>query len=307
MSTYEDWREARAADLEPLYDAEAARWRDGLGWDYTLSCTAIEDARSAGRLPGVLARDENGAILGWTYFLLHNRRLQIGSLVGDAQATVSGLLRYVLRSKEAHTADGTSCFVYPCGPHVERALARARFGLSHHAYLCRTLSQDACDVPFPRPLNDPYTPARWSVGRLVELSNVVAEAYGTMPEARCFAPTGCPSEWLSYLGQIVHSPACGRFDAALTNIVLGPDSTIVGALVATLLDKGTAHIAQVVVSSEHRGKGLGRYLVEAVCARARACGCDRVTLIVAESNGAARELYDRLGFEQEAEFLFGWK
>jgi ribosomal protein S18 acetylase RimI-like enzyme len=49
-----------------------------------------------------------------------------------------------------------------------------------------------------------------------------------------------------------------------------------------------------------RGAGVGRALLEAVAARARALGCCKVTLEVREDNANARRLYERVGFVDSA-------
>lgn len=56
-------------------------------------------------------------------------------------------------------------------------------------------------------------------------------------------------------------------------------------------------LEDVIVSSEHRGGGLGRRLVEHVLDWAREQGMTRVTLLADQDNRAALEFYRRLGFE----------
>ena len=61
----------------------------------------------------------------------------------------------------------------------------------------------------------------------------------------------------------------------------------------------TAHNAIVwgtYVQPPHRGRGIGRELMEAAIAHARTLGVDNVRLSVSDSAPAARRLYERLGF-----------
>jgi ribosomal protein S18 acetylase RimI-like enzyme len=54
----------------------------------------------------------------------------------------------------------------------------------------------------------------------------------------------------------------------------------------------------VYVTDSQRGKGIARALMEELLKRARTqAGLERITLIVARGQTAARELYSRLGFE----------
>jgi ribosomal-protein-alanine N-acetyltransferase len=57
-----------------------------------------------------------------------------------------------------------------------------------------------------------------------------------------------------------------------------------------------AHILNLAVHPDHRGRGLGRRLVESVVREAEAAGARVVTLEVRRENGPARSLYRNLGF-----------
>jgi [ribosomal protein S18]-alanine N-acetyltransferase len=56
------------------------------------------------------------------------------------------------------------------------------------------------------------------------------------------------------------------------------------------------HILNLAVHPEHRGRGLGRRLVESVILEAQSAGARVVTLEVRRENSPARTLYRRLGF-----------
>jgi GNAT superfamily N-acetyltransferase len=66
---------------------------------------------------------------------------------------------------------------------------------------------------------------------------------------------------------------------------------------------GVAELAQVWVDPAHRGRGLGRALVEAAIAEARARGCRSVFLMTYDFQ--APGLYAALGFERVVE-VEGW-
>jgi GNAT superfamily N-acetyltransferase len=59
-------------------------------------------------------------------------------------------------------------------------------------------------------------------------------------------------------------------------------------------------LEDVFVDPEHRGRGLGRALVDAAIACARERGCRRVELDVNEANPEALALYGGLGFSARA-------
>jgi ribosomal protein S18 acetylase RimI-like enzyme len=58
------------------------------------------------------------------------------------------------------------------------------------------------------------------------------------------------------------------------------------------------NVHDLAVVPAHRGRGVGRRLLEAVEARARALGCCKLTLEVLENNPRARRMYERAGFAQ---------
>lgn len=65
---------------------------------------------------------------------------------------------------------------------------------------------------------------------------------------------------------------------------------------STFLARPLLNVHDLAVVPEHRGKGVGRALLEAVEARALQHGCCRLTLEVQEDNDLARVLYERFGF-----------
>ena len=60
-----------------------------------------------------------------------------------------------------------------------------------------------------------------------------------------------------------------------------------------------AHINNLAILPELRGRGLGTQLLEAITAEAAHLGAAMLTLEVRQSNEPARRLYERAGFFQE--------
>ncbi|SEM74744.1 GNAT family N-acetyltransferase [Palleronia pelagia] len=68
------------------------------------------------------------------------------------------------------------------------------------------------------------------------------------------------------------------------------------ALGRVVLDE--AELLTIATDPDHRRKGLGRACLDAFHDDVRAYGATRVFLEVAETNAAARALYDAMGYEQ---------
>ncbi|MGI9606207.1 MAG: GNAT family N-acetyltransferase [Acidimicrobiales bacterium] len=63
---------------------------------------------------------------------------------------------------------------------------------------------------------------------------------------------------------------------------------------------GDFYLQDVAVDDDHRGKGIGALLIDAMEERARQSGCRRFVLDVAEKNSGAQRLYERRGMRVEA-------
>ena len=79
------------------------------------------------------------------------------------------------------------------------------------------------------------------------------------------------------------------------------EDAVVGAAIclpgySTFWAKPLLNVHDLAVVGGRRGQGIGRRLLEAVEAEARARGCCKVTLEVLDSNTRARGLYDAFGF-----------
>lgn len=98
---------------------------------------------------------------------------------------------------------------------------------------------------------------------------------------------------------ILDTPAIGKL------FVLHADGQVAGmanALITVSTAQGTRVLLleDVIVSKNFRAAGLGRQLVEHVCAWAKSEGMTRVTLLADRDNAKALAFYERLGFEKSA-------
>ncbi|HEY7789424.1 MAG TPA: GNAT family N-acetyltransferase [Vicinamibacterales bacterium] len=303
---YSDWRDVPADVVRPLYEAEGARWTDALDWNLQPSWDVVEAARGAGQLPGVLAREADGAIAGWGFYLLHGDVLQIGALVGDRAGTVRGLLDTMLASPEAALAKELSSFLFPRGSAEQAAFVRRRIAVDRHLYLRRALQAgERMAGADAEALSGGIRLRPWRDDDAVALVRLLARAYRQAPSVRCFAPHERLEEWAHYLGQLLRTSACGHFLPAASFVAEREGTPApVGLVVTTAISPRSAHVAQVAVEPDLARSGIGRRLVQAACGAARVAAYEQVTLVVADDNDPARRLYDRLGFEEAASFLF---
>jgi MOSC domain-containing protein YiiM len=67
---------------------------------------------------------------------------------------------------------------------------------------------------------------------------------------------------------------------------------------STFAARRLLYIMDYFVQPTHRGRGIGKRLMDSIAARGRELGCCRLTLEVQENNRHARRIYTAAGFEQ---------
>lgn len=292
-----DWRTADSSQVLPLIQAEVEGWRTSLAWDVASAWRGVEPARLAGRLPGLMACDRQGQVIGWTAYLVHHGHLQVIALVADDPAVAGALLDGVLASPEARRADCTIVSVRDRTPELARLLERSGFVVDRHQYLLRDLQR--CDrlpppVPHWRDCNE-------------AMAELCAVAYRDHAGVRAFAPGSSADEWRHYISALVSGQGCGAFLPELSGVVPlqpsgGAPAGLQAALMLTDLGGRVAHIAQLVVRPSARGRGLARRLVSAAVAESSRF-FDRMSLLVSGQNTAALRLYEATGFRIHAPFI----
>ena len=278
--------------MEALYEAERRQWLSDLGWDTADAWPEIEGARTAGRLPGLLAVDDRGSICGWTYFLIDDRIAQVGSLVGESPEATRALIDSVVARAAGH-AECVTCFSYNRAPGLEAALAAHGFEITRYHYLSRTAT--ALD-PFRSDGAD-----AWRDDDEQPAADLLRAAYGS--NGRFFAAHGLPQEWQRYVHNLVAYPGCGSLRSHSDARAARRRAAMAALVMMTALGPGVAHVAQVAVHPERRGQGLAGKLLDRALALAHAAGRSRATLLVEEGASAARTLYARRGFRPCATFI----
>lgn len=297
----EDWRHVRPAELAPCYVDEIRRWREGLAWDFAASIDQIEQGRRDGRVGGYVARDATGVIQGWTYFVVNQRTLQIGAMAAQTVEQLRALLDRVLRSPEADAAQDITCFVYPRTAGLSSALERRRFSVVDFCYMTADAALLARQAG--RAGSGELELRPWSLTPGPAAVRLLARAYAGEPVARWFAPHGRLDEWAHYVGQLLHTTACGTFLPEASFALNGDHAEPVGLILTTQLSGAMAHVAQVVADPDVRRQGIATRLVGAAARAALGIGCEACSLLVAEDNASAKALYASLGFVERGRFV----
>jgi ribosomal protein S18 acetylase RimI-like enzyme len=135
-----------------------------------------------------------------------------------------------------------------------------------------------------------------AIGRLGAL--LIEEHHAYDPKRFLAARVRTPADYAGYLGTQLEDP-----DVAV--LVAEDVGAIVGYAYAAnegydwMALRGPAGVLHdVVVDPAHRGRGIGRQLVEATLAYLKARGAPRVLLFTAEQNEAAHRLFAKTGFRR---------
>lgn len=305
--TVVDWRAAPEADVAACYAVERATWTRRFSWDTTDNWRHVEAARAAGTLPGFLVFDvsDETTPAGWGFHLLHRGTLQIGGIAAASPDAVTALLDRMLASPEAARARDAMAFIPETETPARAALLARGFAVRTFRYLARPL-----DTTWPESVTQ-GTGAGLSfhAGRLMATADLLRRAYPGADRARPFAPHGTADEWLDYTSQLIAQTGCGELLpwASVVDEEAGPSRRLIGAVLATRIAQGSAHLAQVAVDPAWQGRGCGVRLVSASLGRLQRRGYATVSLLVADDNAAALRLYTRLGFAPQGAFLSAWR
>jgi carbon storage regulator len=288
-----DWRTADAETVAELYADEHRRWLDSLGWESASSWQRVEAGRRSGVVDGRLAIDGSGALVGWTFYLVHEGALQVGAFIAASDDATKALINEVFTSAAAASARAITLFAYPKASGLAQALAARGLAVEDYEYLIKPLT------PLPLPAGS-YRP--WRRADTKATAALFAQAYPGADAARPFASNGTPAEWQEYVTQLVERSGCG-VHMPESSFVAIEDGRLAGAVLTTRLASATAHIAQIAVAPEFERRGIGRLLLHAAETSAAAAGCSRMSLLVGASNERARRLYDAVGFVATGRFV----
>jgi putative acetyltransferase len=85
-------------------------------------------------------------------------------------------------------------------------------------------------------------------------------------------------------------------------LVTAPDGAVVGTAAVRLLEAGVGEVKRMWLRPAHRGRGLGRRLMDACLAEARGLGCRQVRLDSERRLQAAMHLYRAYGFREVPDY-----
>jgi ribosomal protein S18 acetylase RimI-like enzyme len=134
------------------------------------------------------------------------------------------------------------------------------------------------------------------IGRLGAL--LVEEHHDFDPRRFLAARPGTPEGYASFISTQLEDPDKAVLVADHEGEVIGYAYAAVEGYDYMALRGPAGVLHDVIVDSKHRGRGVGRLLLEAALAFFRSRGVPRVVLATAERNEAAQRLFASMGFRR---------
>jgi len=303
-----DLRQVSSRQIEPLLAEEAQHWREELRWDYRPSLNLIKKFVDAKSLAGCVAM-ENGRALGYSFYVVEDRKGLIGGLHVSAQSPqlvvarqlLSGMLE-TLRAIPGIERIEAQLIPFGCG--FEGVLAELGFGIYPRQFML--LELDRATLP-PTPLLSPgLVLERWDDRQFAACARLIQLAYANHTDGEINDQYRSESGALKFLKNIVILPGCGQFLAPASFVLRAPHShELVGAVLTSTVANLTGHTTQICVMPGYQRHGLGRRLIAATISALRERGYTALSLTVTSSNLNAVRLYDKIGFTTIKTFTAG--
>jgi len=135
-----------------------------------------------------------------------------------------------------------------------------------------------------------------AIGRLGAL--LIAEHHGFDSRRFLAARERTPADYASFIGTQLDDPDIAVLVADESGSVIGYAYAAVEGYDYMALRGPAGVLHDLVVDPEHRGRGVGRQLLDATLAYLRSRGAPRVILWTAEPNEPAQRLFARVGFRR---------
>ena len=303
-----DLRHFSARQLRPLLEREADLWRTRLRWDYRASTELLLQYLESRILHGFVALDA-GHVCGYTFCVYEGHKAVIGDAFAAGHRTMSDadttrqLLVHVLemlRHSPAVDRVESQLLLFDAGEFAD-LFAGPEFNVYPRLFLeCdlrRLEDRSGADIPAELEL------LAWTPQDYQAAAELIYACYVGHTDAQINDQYRSLHGSLRFLHNIVRFPGCGIFEANLSWMLRDRRTrALVGMILSSRVAPEVAHITQLCVAPELRGRGFGRLLLDRCAEGLRGAGFGAVSLTVTESNDQAVRLYERFGFETRHRF-----
>jgi ribosomal protein S18 acetylase RimI-like enzyme len=279
-----DLRHFTARQLRPLLEQEAEVWNARLRWDYRSSTELLLQYLDSRILPGFVALDR-GRICGFCFCVYEGHKAVIGDI-------------YASRSESSLLFDDgilPPIFASSITPGTELHTFRRLF-------LERDLLAPAEAQPTPT-----FPPGielcRWSPTFYNPTAELIQHAYVGHLDANINDQYRTVAGSQRFLHNIIRFPGCGTFDPDSSFVLRERRSnTLIAVILCSRVAPDAAHITQLCVAPNYRGRRLGETLLRLTLRHLPTRSYRFITLTVSENNDSALHLYNATGFRTRHRF-----
>ena len=301
-----DIRRLGGSELDPLLREETVDWDRELDWDFSKSADLVRKLADARRLGGAALLDGSD-VGGYGYFGVDRHKGLIAGVYvrprwrgGDAEAALLRCLLNSLRGVSGVRRIESQLML------VDAASAQALQRHERVQLFERLLMKREANTPLP-PGRESGTPKfrlePWDDGRFDVAAAGMSRAYAGHIDARINDEYGSFAGAQHLLRNLMQFPGCSTFHRAASYIGFHRTTgAAAGMVLASFVAEDVGHIAEICVTPEARGAGLGHELLLQSIAKLREQGAKRVTLAVTAANEEAVGLYRRFGFREARRF-----
>jgi ribosomal protein S18 acetylase RimI-like enzyme len=303
-----DLRHFSARQLRPLLAREAEVWRARLRWDYRSSTELLLQYLDSHILQGFAALDR-GRVCGYIFCVYEGRKAVIGDAFAsghhshsDTEVTRSLLTHMLEMLRYSPDIDRveSQLLLYNAGQFAD-LLVGPEFTIYPRLFLECNLAK--CNLRDPIAVPSDLELALWAAEDYQAAGELIYTSYVGHSDSAINDQYRSLHGSLRFLHNIVRFPGCGVFQATLSFMLHERQSgALVGMILCSRVSSDVAHVTQICIAPEHRGRGLGRLLLDTCAQSLLAQGFNALTLTVTEDNRPALRLYEWLGFTQRHRF-----
>jgi ribosomal protein S18 acetylase RimI-like enzyme len=308
-----DLRHFTGRQLRALLEQEAEVWNARLRWDYRSSTELLLQYLDSRILPGFVALDR-GRICGFCFCVYEGHKAVIGDIYASRSelsphAIIHSLTRHLLETLEASPDiarieaqlllfdDGIlpPIFASSVTPGTELRTFRRLF-------LERDLLAPAEAAPTPT-FPTGIELCRWSPTFYNPTAELIQHAYVGHLDANINDQYRTVAGSQRFLHNIIRFPGCGTFDPDSSFVLRERRSnTLIAVILCSRVAPDAAHITQLCVAPNYRGRRLGETLLRLTLRHLPTRSYRFITLTVSENNLSALRLYSATGFRTRHRF-----
>lgn len=305
-----DLRHFSATSLRPLLEAESRVWSERLEWDYRPSANLLLQYLDSRILPGYVAV-ENGRVSGYVFCVYEEHKAVIGdvfaippqrseSSTAEIELKLLESLIELLQNSPNVNRIESQLLLHPHGE-LSQVFQATGFTVYRRLFMRRDL---LADPPIPPPALPPDLEMRsWREEDFNSAARLISAAYGDHLDSHINDQYRSAAGSLRFLQNIVRFPGCGYFDGSSSYVLTQRKTNqFVGLVLCSRVRDDVAHITQLCVYKDERGRGLGRLLIENSAANLKSRGFRALTLTVTAGNENAVSLYRHANFQTTHDF-----